>query len=92
MVIMMNSNKMRAVAYTNYGSPDVLELKEVQKPTPKDSEVLIKVLAAATNVADWRLMRASPFLVRLMGGGILNQNTKYLELMLLGQLKQLVGT
>lgn len=71
MVIMMNSNKMRAVAYTNYGSPDVLELKEVQKPTPKDSEVLIKVLAAATNVADWRLMRASPFLVRLMGGGIL---------------------
>ena len=71
MVIIMNSNKMRAAVYTKYGPPDVLELKKVQKPTPKDDEILIKIQAASTNVADWRLMRASPFLVRFMGGGIL---------------------
>ncbi len=70
-MIIMNPNKMRAVTYTRYGSPDVLKLKEVQKPSPGDNQVLIKVHAAAANVADWRLMRAAPFMVRFMGGGIL---------------------
>ena len=59
---------MKAIVYTKYGSPDVLELKEVQKPTPKDNEVLVKVLAASVNPLDWHLMRATPFLVRLTEG------------------------
>ena len=59
---------MKAIVYEKYGSPDVLELKEVEKPTPKDDEVLIKVHAASANPADWHLLRATPFFARLMVG------------------------
>ena len=59
---------MKAIVYHNYGSPDVLKLEEVEKPTPSDNEVLIKVQAASVNPQDWHLMRADPFLVRLMAG------------------------
>jgi NADPH:quinone reductase-like Zn-dependent oxidoreductase len=62
---------MKAIVYTKYGSPDVLELKEVEKPTPKDDEVLIKIHAASVNSRDWRRMRANPFFIRLMAGGLL---------------------
>lgn len=62
---------MRAIVYREYGPPDVLNLEEVQKPTPKDDEVLVKVHAASANAADWHLMRADPFLVRVMGFGLL---------------------
>jgi NADPH:quinone reductase-like Zn-dependent oxidoreductase len=59
---------MKAITYTEYGSPNVLQFKEVEKPTPKDNEVLIRVHAASVNAADWRLLRGDPFLVRLMAG------------------------
>jgi NADPH:quinone reductase-like Zn-dependent oxidoreductase len=59
---------MKAIVYHNYGSPDVLKLEEVEKPTPRDDEVLIKVYAAAVNAADWHLLRADPFLARLYNG------------------------
>ncbi len=59
---------MKAVVNEIYGPPDVLEVKEVEKPTPKDNEVLIKVQAAAVNAADWRLLKGDPFVVRLMAG------------------------
>jgi NADPH:quinone reductase-like Zn-dependent oxidoreductase len=62
---------MKAIVYTKYGPPDVLNLEEVREPTPRDDEVLIKVHAASANARDWRLLRADPFLVRLMGGGLL---------------------
>ena len=62
---------MKAIVYTEYGPPDVLSLEEAQKPTPKDDEVLVKVHAASANAADWHLMRADPFLVRVMGFGLL---------------------
>lgn len=60
---------MKAIVYTKYGTTNVLQLKEVEKPTPKDNEVLIKVHAASVNSWDWDLLRGIPFLVRL--GGIL---------------------
>jgi NADPH:quinone reductase-like Zn-dependent oxidoreductase len=68
---------MKAIVYEEYGSPDVLELKEVEKPTPKDDEVLIKVHAASVNAADLHLLRADPFLVRL-SSGILKPKNKIL--------------
>ena len=64
---------MKAVIYEEYGSPDVLHLDEVEKPTPADNEVLVKVHAASANAKDWRLLRADPFLIRLMYGGLLKQ-------------------
>ena len=59
---------MKAVVYEAYGPPDVLHLKNVEKPSPGDNEVLVRVHAASVNAADWRLMRASPFLVRFHTG------------------------
>jgi len=61
---------MKAIIYTNYGSPDVLKLKDVDKPAPKDNEVLIKVHAASINAADWHMLTADIFLIRLMGMGL----------------------
>jgi NADPH:quinone reductase-like Zn-dependent oxidoreductase len=62
---------MKAMVATQYGSPDVLQLTEVARPTPKDDEILIKVHAAALNAADWHLLRGKPVLMRLMGFGLL---------------------
>ncbi|MGB5047486.1 MAG: NAD(P)-dependent alcohol dehydrogenase, partial [Caldilineaceae bacterium] len=59
---------MKAIIAPKYGSPDVLELRDVDKPTPKADEVLVKIHAAAVNAGDWHLLRADPFLIRLMYG------------------------
>jgi len=59
---------MRAIVYHKYGSPDVLQLEEVEKPSPKDDEVLVKAYAASVNALDWHLLRADPFLARLNMG------------------------
>src|SRR5437867_9331431 len=59
---------MKAIVNTHYGSPDVLQLKEVEKPAPSDHEVLVKVLAASAAAGDWHLLRAQPFLMRFTSG------------------------
>ena len=59
---------MKAIVYTKYGSQDVLQFKEVEKPAPTDGQILVKIYAASANPLDWHLMRASPFLARLAGG------------------------
>jgi NADPH:quinone reductase-like Zn-dependent oxidoreductase len=59
---------MKAVVFTKYGSPDVLELKEVNKPTPEDDEVLVRVHAASLNEWDWAALHGVPFVNRLMFG------------------------
>jgi NADPH:quinone reductase-like Zn-dependent oxidoreductase len=66
---------MQAYVYTRYGPPEVLELKEIEQPIPKDDEVLVKVHATSLNAYDWHLLRADPFLVRLMAGGLLRPKT-----------------
>ena len=67
---------MKAIVHTEYGSPDVLQLEEVEKPAPKDDEVLVQVHAASLNAYDWHMLRADPFIVRLMGGGLLKPKNK----------------
>ncbi len=59
---------MKAVVHRCYGSPDVLTLEDVEKPTPADDEVLVKVHAAAVNPLDWHYMRGSPYIMRLGTG------------------------
>jgi NADPH:quinone reductase-like Zn-dependent oxidoreductase len=58
---------MKAILLTNYGSPDVLQLREVEKPNPAEDQVLVKVVAASINIADWHTMHGGP--VRVMGQG-----------------------
>src|SRR5919107_2932968 len=59
---------MKAIVNMKYGPPDVLELTEVERPTPKDDEVLLKVHAASVNPADWHLLRGDPYIARLQLG------------------------
>jgi NADPH:quinone reductase-like Zn-dependent oxidoreductase len=61
---------VQAVEYTQYGSPDVIRIRQVEKPTPRDDEVLIEVLAASVNAYDWHFLTADVFLIRLMSGGL----------------------
>ena len=59
---------MKAIVQAQYGSPDVLQLKDVDKPLVKDDEVLVRVRAAAVNIGDWHLLRGVPYVMRLVAG------------------------
>lgn len=59
---------MKAIVLSRYGSPDQLELKDIEKPMPKDGEVLVNVHATTVNDWDWCLVRGTPFYIRLLCG------------------------
>jgi NADPH:quinone reductase-like Zn-dependent oxidoreductase len=59
---------MKAIVYHRYGSPDVLALEDVDKPSPKDDEILIRVRAVSVNDWDWGLLHGTPFANRMMSG------------------------
>jgi NADPH:quinone reductase-like Zn-dependent oxidoreductase len=61
---------MKAIWQAKYGTPDILQIREVAKPVPKEDEVLVKIHAASVNAYDWHLLTADIFLVRFMGGGL----------------------
>jgi NADPH:quinone reductase-like Zn-dependent oxidoreductase len=63
-----NTERMKAIVYRCYGSPDVLKLEEIAKPGPVDDRVLVKVRAASVNPLDWHYMRGEPYFMRLMAG------------------------
>ena len=62
------AERMKAIVQTRYGSPDVLQLRDVEKAVVKDDEVLVRVHAAAVNIGDWHLLRGMPYIVRVVAG------------------------
>ena len=69
---------MKAMVYDKYGPPEVLQLKNVEKPTPKDNEVLVKVHAASINYIDWQVLTGESFFIRLTTGGLRKPKHKIL--------------
>jgi NADPH:quinone reductase-like Zn-dependent oxidoreductase len=67
---------MKALLYTKYGPPDVLQIQEVEKPLPKANEVLVKVHASSVNALEWRRFTMPQVLARLMGGGLQEPKNK----------------
>lgn len=80
---------MKAMVREQYGSPEVLRLQEVTKPSPARGEVLVKVHAASVNAGDWHLLRGSPFIIRLMGFGLLRPKARILGADLAGRVEAL---
>ncbi len=78
---------MKAIVYTQYGPPDVLQFKEIATPAPADGEVLIKLYAASVNPLDWHLMRGEPLFVRLMIGGLRKPKATRLGVDVAGQVE-----
>lgn len=70
------TDPMRAIVYCDYGGPDVLRLELVERPVPADSQVLVRVHAAAVNPLDWHYMRGTPYLARLSMGLRRPKNTR----------------
>src|SRR5450755_96007 len=78
---------MKAVVYTNYGSPDVLEIRDVKKPVPNDDQVLIKVRAASINPLDWHFMEGTPYIMRAIGVGLRKPKDPRLGVDMAGQVE-----
>jgi NADPH:quinone reductase-like Zn-dependent oxidoreductase len=69
---------MKAILYTKYGPPDVLELGDIERPSPKEDEVLVRVHAASINALEWRRFTLPKIMVRIMCGGLFEPRDKSL--------------
>jgi NADPH:quinone reductase-like Zn-dependent oxidoreductase len=78
---------MEAMVYHQYGSPDNLKMQEIETPAAKDDQVLVKVHAASVNALDWHFLTGTPFLARIMAGGLLKPKLKILGVDLAGRVE-----
>ena len=78
---------MKAIVATKYGSADVLQVQQVAKPTPKDNEVLVEVHAVSVNAGDEHLLTGKPFVMRLMGFGLLKPKNTILGAAIAGRVE-----
>jgi NADPH:quinone reductase-like Zn-dependent oxidoreductase len=69
-------NPMKAIVQDKYGTPDALELREIDKPVVKDDEVLVQVHAASVHPDVWHVVRGLPYVLRLMGAGLLKPKNR----------------
>jgi len=78
---------MKAIVYTKYGPPDVLELKEIEKPEPKDNEVLIRVHATTVTPIDWRFRQPGKNIIARMMAGLIKPKNNVLGPELAGEIE-----
>jgi len=83
---------MKAMVFHSYGTPDVLELREIEKPAIQEYEVLVKVQAASLNFGDQALLRGKPWIIRLMGYGLLNPKYKVIGTDIAGRVEAVGST
>ena len=83
---------MKAIVYAKYGPPDVLQLQQIEKPSPKENEVLVKIHASSVNALEWRRFTLPRLLVRMIGGGLREPKDKFIGGDLAGRVEAVGAT